>query len=112
MLPDKRYEPDRLAELTSADFAAHLHQTFQVYYGAASPLPLELVQVTELPSRNQPGQRQPFFLIFLGQKSDQYLSQRVYRFEQETLGVLDLFIVPLGLAPTDRERMQYQAIFN
>ena len=111
-MSDKPDQPDRLAQISSADFAPHLHEMFQVYYGALGPLLLELVEVKTSPTRNPHNQRQPFSLIFLGPKSDRYLVQRAYRFVQETLGTLDLFIVPLGPAPTDRERMQYQAIFS
>jgi hypothetical protein len=40
-----------------------------------------------------------------------HLPQSTYRFEHDTLGVLDLFVVPIG-PPADGDGMLYEAVFS
>ena len=47
-------------------------------------------------------------LVFRGPR-DTLLPQRIYRFEHESIGDLDVFIVPIG---PDDEGMLYEAVFN
>lgn len=98
-----------LDKLQSADFLPFLNQTFHVRLDGVEPIDLELVSVTEAGQRSEPEARQPFSLHFLGPGSPQYLVQRIYRLEHEQMGVLDLFIVPLG---PEAGRMRYEAIFT
>lgn len=49
-----------------------------------------------------------FSLYFLG-PGDFYLPQRIYRMEHDTLGQLDIFIVPVGIQD---KRYQYEAVFS
>ena len=99
-----------LDELTTADFAPYVGQDFRVVLTGLAPVDLELVSATELSpaTRPSPRGRQPFSLLFLGPESDQYLMQHIYRLEHPHMGVLELFLVPLG--PQHR-RMQYEAVF-
>ena len=108
-----------LDKLTSADFAAHLHTTFQLSlrpwdqthdvaaHGAA--LPLELIEVADLGADSAVAatQRRPFSLTFR-HPDISYLPQRIYTLEHVALGRLDLFLVPIG---PDQSGMRYQAIF-
>jgi hypothetical protein len=70
---------------------------------------LELVNVTEAGPPSRPDVRTPFSLHFLGPVSPRYLRQHIYRFEHEQMGMLDLFIVPLG---PENGRMRYEAILT
>jgi hypothetical protein len=98
-------------ELTSADFAPHLHEIFRVELSDNLVIDLELIAVTDLNSATaaKPEGRRPFSIEFLGPISQQYLQQHIYRLEHAAFGVLDVFLVPLGLL---NGRMRYEAIFN
>ncbi|MBN1668456.1 MAG: hypothetical protein JW862_15280 [Anaerolineales bacterium] len=76
-------------------FSAQLNSTFKIHYGAEQPLEAELIEVKQLGAA-RPGKEQPFSLLFRSQGADHYLIQQIYNFEHPELGVLDLFLVPLG----------------
>jgi hypothetical protein len=74
---------------------------------AAAPLSLELVEVNAAVPR--PGQKRlAFSLLFRGPRG-LFLPQRIYRLEHESLGALDLFLVPIQ--PDDRGAL-FEAVFN
>jgi hypothetical protein len=99
-----------LDKLTVSQFAECLGGTFRVDFGAAEPLPTELVEATARASSGgrAPHQRQPFSLVFRGPMQP-ILPQRIYPIENERMGALEIFIVPIG---PDDVGMLYQAIFN
>ena len=89
------------SELVGAPFRLHLEDS--------SALDLELVSVT--PALIHPGEareRAPFSVVFRG-PTEPVLPQRIYRFESETLGSFELFVVPIG---PDDNGMQYEAVFG
>jgi Domain of unknown function (DUF6916) len=101
-LPGKRYcrtvqwyfggEPVRdLASLTVEDFAPLKGSRFSG---------LTLAEVNEL--EREPGGRAPFSLVFEGEPG---LPQGIQRLEHETLGPLDVFLVPVGAG-------RYEAVFT
>lgn len=98
-------------KLTSADFASHVHEIFQVHLGQNGIVDLELITVAELnpATAMTPIGRRPFSIEFLGPISQQYLPQHIYQLEHAAFGVLEIFLVPLGLL---NGRMRYEAIFN
>jgi hypothetical protein len=98
-------------EFTSADFAPHLHEIFRIELADQAIVDLELIAVTDLnpATAAKPAGRRPFSIEFLGPISQQYLPQHIYRLEHTAFGVLDIFLVPLGLLDG---RMRYEAIFN
>jgi hypothetical protein len=98
-----------LDNLTITDFSTHLDQTFYIRLEGVEPIDLKLVSVAKAGTTSQPEARQAFSLHFLGPSSSQYLLQHIYRLEHEQMGVLELFIVPLGL---EDGRMRYEAIFT
>lgn len=98
-----------LDKLQCSDFLLLLHQSFKVRLGNEGVHHLELVSAAEVGLRSSQAERQPFSLQFLGPHSSQYLQQHTYRLEHETLGGLDIFIVPLG---PEAGRMRYEAIFS
>jgi hypothetical protein len=109
-----------LDKLTSADFAPHLHDVFQLSLSTwgqphdpavHGPLrALELVELENLGTESaaEASGRQPFSLIFC-ELTGAYLPQQTYSLEHPTLGRLDLFLVPIG---PDRRGMRYQAVFT
>ena len=97
--------------LQSADFQSQLDQIFSIHLDpeGATTIDLQLVSVTELGAATGTGTRAPFSLHFLGPVSQQYLQQHTYQMVNETLGTLEIFIVPLG---AEAGRMRYEAIFT
>ena len=100
-----------LDELTSADFAAHLHDVFRAQWAGIEPVELELDRVKDLnpATAARPDGRRPFSIEFLGPLSSQYLPQHIYHLEHAQVGVLEVFLVPLG---PEQGRMRYEAIFT
>lgn len=98
-----------LDQLQSSHFSPCLHTSFSVPLTDAESIPLELVEVTDLRAAPGAGIRQPFSLLLLGPVSDRRLPQGTYPLHHDTLGRLDLFIVPVG---PEGGRMRYEAIFN
>ena len=71
-------------------------------------LSLELIEAKPIKISLPNAARQGFSLLFRGAQTPQ-LEQQVVRLEHETLGVLEMFLVPVGL---DAAGVQYEAIFN
>ena len=95
--------------LQSTDFQSQLDQIFSIHLADARTIDLQLVNVTEPGRPSKTEFRNPFSLHFLGPVSQQYLQQHTYPMVNETLGTLDIFIVPLG---AEAGRMRYEAIFT
>lgn len=109
-----------LSELSSADFAPHCGEQFEllpVPYGQpydpaihGPPRPLTLLEASDLVTQRvlAPGERRPFSLIFLapGVRS---MPQQTYQVAHATLGSLDIFLVPIAL---DAAGLRLQAIFS
>ena len=94
--------------LTLQDFAAVANQGFALAVGGAS-LTLSLVQVTPLAPAVHRGQmRQPFSLLFKA-ASPVLLPQRLYTLAHDTMGRIDIFLVPIAREP---DGIVYQAVFN
>jgi uncharacterized protein DUF6916 len=83
--------------LTLETFAPHQGSRFSL-----DGLALELAQVTPLAGGG--GSREPFSLVFAG-PPEPALPQRIHRLEHAQLGVLELFLVPVGPG-------RYEAIFT
>jgi hypothetical protein len=95
----------RLDELTAATFEPHIGSAFAI---GDAPAQIELVleSVTRLGDR--PGGREPFSLLFHGPPQP-VLAQAIQRLEHPSLGVLEIFVVPL--APVGGAS-RYEAIFT
>jgi hypothetical protein len=98
-----------LDPLNYTPFAECLGSAFQLTYGEAATLSLELqeAQPLRLPE-HQPQAREPFSLIFRG-PLDPQLPQAIYPLEHGQLGELEIFLVPIK---RDAQGMYYEAIFN
>jgi len=92
--------------LTLGHFSPLLQRVFQVRENEIS-LDLTLIDASAL--RSRPGQpREPFALLFRGPLQP-ILAQSIHRLHQETLGPLEIFLVPIG---PDDIGQRYEAIFN
>ena len=110
-----------LETLTAADFRDIKDRRFRL----TTELPknerqaayeFELAEVTEAAGVNFAGFRKPFSVLFHGPERP-VLPQAIYRLEHNQLGVLELFLVPLGpnepTAPGERPTaMRYEATFG
>jgi len=101
-----------LDEVTADVFVEHLGSPFRIHNDGGLPLVVHLIEATPLtpPAKNgsAPSKREPCSIIFRG-PLEPVLPQQIYRIEHESLGRLDLFLVPLG---PDAKGMRYEAVFN
>jgi hypothetical protein len=99
-----------LNRLTVAMFAEQIGKTFRLEPADGPVLDLVLVEARNLsPRPGDPGpRRDPFSLLFLGPKAP-VLPQRIYALENEAIGRLEIFLVPIG---ADADGVKYEAIFN
>jgi hypothetical protein len=95
-----------LENLTKASFDPHLDETFRLVLEPANAFNLELINVEGLAQHGH--KRQPFSLVFRAAK-EVVLPQRIYQLEHDTMGTLELFLVPIG---PDQEGMRYEAVFT
>lgn len=102
------------AELLNADaFRRRLHDTFRVSVPGAEDgeqIEVELVDVAGLRGDTTRDDRSPFSLLFRGPEG-LALEQAIYRFDNDEMGEMDLFLVCVGPDPDDR-RMRYEVIFT
>lgn len=92
--------------LTFQSFSEQLHTKFRLSPEAEKVSEIELVEVQL--HDDVAGQTERFSLVFRG-PLDRFLPQRTYRMEQEHLGSVEVFIVPIR---QDKEGFYYEAVFN
>jgi len=101
-----------LDQLTLTHFAPHVGGRFVLRQDSGPALELELMQVTALGAKGpRPAHlavRAPFSLLFRAPK-EAASTQCIYHLEHETLGGLDIFLVPIG---RDEAGLKFEAIFN
>jgi len=97
-----------LESLTIESFRPHVGSPFRIVVTETLTLDATLAEAQELAQQRPGAARAPFKLLFHAPLRP-ILPQRIYRLEHDALGVLDLFIVPIGPAG---DRMQYEAIFT
>lgn len=103
--------------LTIGHFLPLINTSFRLEVEGIGRVELVLEEVNDLGPRPDLGdfatRDRTFALIFrgclLGAERNLYLRQGTYPLEQETLGRIDMFLVPLG---PDKAGMRYEAIFN
>ena len=99
-----------LAEVTADDFSGAVGDTFMLRAADLS-LPLELKAASTYPqgspARDEQGRRNPFELIFRG-PPDPIVTQRIYHLEHDTIGALEVFMVPIGV---DGDGASYHVVF-
>jgi hypothetical protein len=95
--------PAIVIDLTVDSFLPAVGRPFAVGDG----LELELVEARALTAQAPDGFRTPFRLEFRG-PAEPVLEQRIHRLEHESLGTLEIFLVPVGANATGTT---YEAIF-
>jgi hypothetical protein len=95
---------------TIETYAPLLETTFRVRNGPGNDqIELRLVEVRALGRQPYAPRVEPFALEFAG-PAEPALEQRIYSLEHETLGVIEIFLVPIGLDPAGG--LRYEAVFN
>lgn len=97
-----------LSLLTSHDFAALKGENFSVHLAPDMVITTKLIQVTEFKSFS-PLARLPFSLIFKTVGTLNGFPQGTYVMENNAIGNLDVFLVPIG---PDPDGMKYEAVFS
>ena len=90
-------------------FAENLGAIFEIDIGADEPYQVEIIEATAVAGESTV--REPFSVLFRGDDSV-ILPQRIYRLENEGLGPLELFLVPLGPDRKTAGGMVYEAAFS
>jgi hypothetical protein len=98
----------KLDTATVDDFAPLVGETFTLDAGEAGTLELELTAATPAGNPGPEGTRHPFTVEFLG-PSDPVAAQQTVRLNNERVGQLEIFIVPVG---RDDSGTAYEAVFN
>lgn len=99
--------PISLATVTAEDFSPHQDSVFLLEREEGCAAPLRLAEARAL-KVHRDGRRPPFALLFAGTPGE-VLPQGIYRLSHPVLGVLDIFLVPIGATA---EETRYEAIFN
>lgn len=94
-----------IEKITKEMFAESVKTKFRIKTETPEPVELELVELTEGVSSSR---HEQFSLIFHGPKNP-FLPQMIYQMENEKLGELEIFLVPLGKIP---DGFKYEAVFN
>ena len=89
------------------DFSGCVNQPFTLEY-QGTRYPLTLISVDRLDTGAAVDERDAFSVVFRGDNRP-VLEQQIYRISHDTLGNMDLFIVPIG---PDHEGMRYEAVFS
>jgi hypothetical protein len=98
-----------LDKLSQGDFDARLGEAFRLTVQGGGLVVLTLIEVTAHPYLPpDPERRRGFSLLFRG-PGPGHVPQGTYRLQNDAMGTLDLFLVPIG--PRDGA-MGYEAVFN
>ena len=96
-----------LATASRSHIAACVGQRFEIP-ASPGPIIIELAEVRPLGAAAPGTTREPFALTFRGAPALR-LPQRIYRLENATLGILEIFLVPIA---GDATASQFEAVFN
>jgi hypothetical protein len=95
-----------LAKVQRADFAACVHQDFEIVT-TAGPLVLQLFEARSREA--QPGMtREPFTLTFRG-AAPLRLLQGIYKMSNAQVGEMEVFLVQIA---ADQDSSTFEAVFN
>jgi hypothetical protein len=95
--------------LTPATFEPHVGTEFAIDVGSGTVIQMLLDSVQRQPPRSHGDRTEPFSLTFVGPR-DNPLPQATYSLEHSELGLLDIFLVPIG--PDANGQPRYEAVFN
>ena len=98
-----------LDQLTLETFEPLVDTTFWAVFPNGSKVELRLIRAAKvMESEAARLARHPFSLFFIGPKS-YLLKQQIYRIAHETLGEIELFLVPVGV---EGDTYLYEAVFT
>lgn len=101
-----------LESLTREQFQPQIGTAFAIPLKDGTNHAIELTEVRDVfVGGNREGKRQAFALTFVGEKQ-RYLTQGTYPLLHDSLGRLDIFLVPLGPDAKHGGRIGYEAIFT
>ena len=92
------------------DFAPHVGKTFPMRVGPNATVALVLSDARSLGFAPGPSERSESFALLFTSGERGHAPQAIYSLEHPELGVLEIFLVPVG--PARSGGMQYEAIFN
>jgi len=95
--------------LTFEDFSDKVGQVFAINFADAPTVELKLTEAELLKTRQLPPNGRPSFSLIFAGETEQMLPQRLYWLENDQMGQVELFLVPVGKTPNGFE---YQALFN
>ena len=81
--------------LTCESFSQFLGGTFTMSLDSGETMELELIEAATYPNRDEVNGRKPFSLVFRG-AMESVVPQRIYRLQHESMGTLEIFLVPIG----------------
>jgi hypothetical protein len=100
-----------LSRVTVDDFTPVIGQVFTIDAGDVGTIELELTGARThdptAPAVDESGTRSPFTATFRGPR-EPVLAQQTCRLENETVGPLEIFVVPIG---SDASGTTYEAVF-
>lgn len=96
-----------LIELTLATFEPLVGQVFTIASADDACIQATLIEAVSAGEKPMAGGRAPFSIVFSG-PGERILPQGIRRLEHETLGALDVFLVPLQ---PEAGAARYQAVF-
>ncbi|MCG8416406.1 MAG: hypothetical protein MJE77_00520 [Proteobacteria bacterium] len=97
-----------LETLNQDSFSRHLNETFRVHLQPGqSPLHGELVEVNSLRTSDDKHGRDPFSIIFRCDVRGP-VNQGICKVEHDDLGVVEVFLVPIGRAG---DGVRFEAVF-
>lgn len=98
-----------MSEFLIADhFLPYVGDTFVIISYADHRINFTLQEVNNSKNQSTAFKRQPFSLLFSGPVQPS-LPQATYQFNHSVLGVMEIFIVPVG---KDQESIFYEAIYS
>ena len=98
------------ATISAADFEACLQQFFQIHPDGTCSIAATLVEVKRF-KKSAGREGNTAFSALFHVTGGSVLTQNVYRVENENIGLLEIFLVPVGPDP-DAGGMCYEAVFN
>ena len=99
-----------LDKLERSDFEGHVNQRFTIQFTPEHELVAVLIQVDEINS-DSVLPRKPFSLLFETKQTDQYYTQGIYSVKHHELGMMEIFLVPMGFDVVSN-CMRYEAVFS
>ena len=100
-----------IGEVTVETFAGREGETFSIQFADAK-LELTLAAVEGMPEEwGRTDKREPFTLTFHA-SAEHVLPQQIWPLDHAEIGRLEIFLVPLGPADDDPQRMRYEAVFT